>query len=222
MGLVFLAFWLILFFFRKDTRKELVIVSSVFAIGGILTDILYTRDWWNPQTITNTVFSFEAALTGFGIAGVGSVAYEELFKKRVKIRKKTKEHERMQTIHVILLIALATTVFYGSYFIFGLNSLYATILTFIIPSIIIWVQRPDLIVDSFASGIILVGVAFCVYAVLHILTPGWIEAFWIFSNTPKIMILSLPLDDVIWYFVAGLFFGPIYEFWQEGKLIDTK
>lgn len=222
MGLTFLAIWLILFFYRKDTRKELVIVSSVFALGGPIMDILFTQDWWNPQTITNTVFSFESILTGFAIAGVASVIYEDIFKKQVKIRQKTKQDERMQTIHVLLLLALSATVFFGSFYAFGLNSLYATIFAFVLPSIIMWIQRPDLMLDSFATGIILIGVASIVYTVLHFLTPGWVETFWVFSNTPKIMFLNLPLDDIIWYFAAGLFFGPIYEFWQEGRLIDTK
>jgi hypothetical protein len=29
------------------------------------------------------------------------------------------------------------------------------------------------------------------------------------------------IDDIIWYFFAGLFIGPLYEYWQEGKLVDA-
>jgi len=55
---------------------------------------------------------------------------------------------------------------------------------------------------------------------LELLTPGWIHAFWIFKNVPDIVIFNLPIDDIIWYFLAGLFIGPLYEYWKEGKLIN--
>mgnify|MGYP000515945139 CR=1 FL=1 len=37
LGLVFFVIWLFLFLFRKDTRKEMLIMSILFGIAGILT-----------------------------------------------------------------------------------------------------------------------------------------------------------------------------------------
>jgi len=49
-----------------------------------------------------------------------------------------------------------------------------------------------------------------------------VQAFWYFKNIPNIVIFSVPLDDFIWYFLAGAFIGPLYEFWQEARLIKQK
>jgi len=96
MGLVFFAIWLALFIWRKNTRKEMMIMSLIFAFAGPLADILYTQDWWYPLTLINTIIGPEALLVGFMIGGVASIIYEDIFKKRLKIRKisKTKETQR--------------------------------------------------------------------------------------------------------------------------------
>jgi len=69
MGLVFAVIWIALFLWRRDTRKEMLIMSSIFGLAGPVADILYTQDWWAPQTITNTAIGFEAVLVGFMIGG---------------------------------------------------------------------------------------------------------------------------------------------------------
>ena len=44
-------------------------------------------------------------------------------------------------------------------------------------------------------------------------TPGWIDAFYYFRNTPRILVGPLPLDDLILYLFAGAFLGVQYEWW---------
>ena len=68
----------------------------------------------------------------------------------------------------------------------------------------------------------LVLVASFVYTIIEILTPGWINAFWQFKNVPNIILFNLPLDDLIWYFLAGIYIGPLYEYWQESKILNLK
>ncbi len=53
-GLIFLVVWVALFVWRKSDRKEMTIMTLIFAFAGPAADILYTQDWWNPLTITNT------------------------------------------------------------------------------------------------------------------------------------------------------------------------
>jgi len=221
MGLVFFAIWLALFIWRKNTRKEMMIMSLIFAFAGPLADILYTQDWWYPLTLTNTIIGPEALLVGFMIGGVASIIYEDIFKKRLKIRKISKTKETQRNFSFFFILSISTIIFFSSFYLLKFNSLFATIFALLIPTIIIWIKRKDLILDSLATGVLLVIVASLVYAVLEFLTPGWIHAFWYFKNVPDIIIFSLPLDDIIWYFLAGLFIGPLYEYWQESKLVDA-
>ena len=82
-----LAIWLFFFFRRKDTRKEMLIISIIFGIMGLLVESVYIYDWWQPLTITGTAIGLEDFLFGFLFGGVAAVFYEHLFNKKIKSKK---------------------------------------------------------------------------------------------------------------------------------------
>ncbi len=84
--LILLVLWLVLFLYRKDTRKEMLILSLIFGVIGPFVELVHVLDWWKPLTITSTIPGIEDFLFGFGIGGVASVVYEHLFNKKVKIK----------------------------------------------------------------------------------------------------------------------------------------
>ena len=222
LGVVFGLVWAALYWWRKDTRREMLIISLLFTLPGPISDLLYTRDWWRPITLTNTVFSLESMLVAFMIGGIGSVLYEDFFKKKVKVRKTKRKEIPQKLLHIELIFLFGAIIFFGSFYIFHTNSLVSSIIASFSPIILIWIKRHDLIIDSLASGVLLLITAIVVYSTLEILTPGWVDKFWYFQNTPRIKILNLPLDDVIWYFLAGLLIGPLYEYWLEGRMINQR
>lgn len=219
MGLIFFIFWLFLFLWRKDVRKEMLVMSVIFGIIGPLADLLYTQDWWSPLTITKTTIGFEAVIVGFMIGGIAAVIYEELFKKKIKLRKKA---EGKNTKFIVFMMLMSAVLFFGSFYLFGINSLYSSIIAFAIPIIVIYIKRNDLIVDSLMTGLCLLITAFLVYSIINLITPGWVQAFWHFTNVPNTMIISLPIDDFVWYVLAGMLIGPLYEFWQEARLVKKR
>ena len=222
MALLFFIVWLLLFLWRKDTRKEMLVMSFVLALGGPISDILYTQDWWRPITLTYTRIGPESLIVGFMIGGISAVIYEDFFKKRIKIRKVSKNRKGKENLSLVLILSLLIVLFFGSFYLFKFNSLLATSFAFLIPTFLIWIKRKDLIVDSLFTGVVLVIVACFVYSALEFLTPGWIQAFWYFKNVPNVVFFNLPLDDIIWYFLAGLFIAPLYEFWKEETFIAEK
>jgi len=199
----------------------MLVMSLVFAFAGPLADILYTQDWWRPLSLTNTTIGPEALLVGFMIGGIASIIYEVIFQKRLETHKVFKAKEAQRNFSFLSILLISAILFFGSFYLLKFNSLFSTILALLVPTIMIWIKRRDLILDSFGTGIFLVIVASLVYSVLEFLTPGWVHAFWFFKNVPDIIIFNLPLDDIIWYFLAGLFIGPLYEYWQESKLVDN-
>src|SRR3989339_501727 len=79
--LVLLVFWSILFYLRKDVRKEMQAISLIFGIIGIFTGFIYFHDWWHPQTITNTTISLEDFLVGCKLPGILIIYQVYLFLK---------------------------------------------------------------------------------------------------------------------------------------------
>ncbi|HVY01237.1 MAG TPA: lycopene cyclase domain-containing protein [Candidatus Nanoarchaeia archaeon] len=219
MGLIFLIIWLILYLWREDTRKQMISISFIFGFAGVGADILYTQDWWSPLTLTNTRIGFEAFIVGFCIAGIATVIYEDLFKKRIRKRKNVnKEKVFAKELKITLLMLF---LFFGTFYFFNLNSFIATIITLSVPTLIIYLKRKDLIIDSIVSGFLMLFIAFIVYSLLELITPGWVEEFWHFTNVPNFIFLNMPLDDMIWYFLTGMLIGPLYEFWYETKLVEN-
>ena len=222
MGLGFSIVWLLLFFLRKDNRKQMLFISVLGALAGPFFDILYTQDWWMPANITTTKIGYiEGALTGFMIAGIATVIYEDIFRERIII-KTNKKKELIEDFHLLLLVLFTVVASLSAFFIFHINSLLSTLFAFIIPILLIYYSRRDLIISSLATSLLLALIAAGVYSVINFFTPGWIVKFWYFKNVPDIIILNLPLDDLLWYIFAGAYLGPLYEYWREGKFAKFK
>lgn len=220
--MIVLTLWLILFLYRKDTRKEMLIISLFFGVAGSLVEMIHVLDWWRPLTITNTTVGIEDFLFGFGIGGIASVIYEHVFNKRVKIKKVKEIKEQKRNINFLFLLALLFILFFGGFFIFNLNSFEAMLVSFIIPILIIYIKRKDLIKDSLVSGILVLIASIIGYHILNLITPGFFDEFWLFQNIGRVIVLGIPLEEHIFYFLAGALLGPLYEYWKEGKLINIR
>ena len=220
--LIILALWLILFLRRKDTRKEMIILSLIFSAVSLLTAKIYILDWWRPLTITGTIPGIEDALFGFGVGGIASVIYEHLFNKRVKIKKVKKIKEQKRNLNFLTILSLLGIIFLSGFSIFNLNSFESTVVAFIISTAVIYIKRNDLIKDSLLSGLLVLITSILGYHILNLITPGFFESFWLFQNIGRVIILGIPIEEHIFYFLAGAFVGPLYEYWKEGKLINIR
>ena len=81
-NLFFLAVWIILFIYRRDLRRKMLVMSLVVAPMGPLSEIFYLRDYWQPQLFNGWLIGIEDLLFGFAIGGIAAVIYEELFGKK--------------------------------------------------------------------------------------------------------------------------------------------
>jgi len=104
----------------------------------------------------------------------------------------------------------------------GVNSFITSSIALASPAIFMLIRRPDLIKRALISGILLVFVCMVVYTFLDLLSPGWIDEFFHFQNTPRIILWNLPIDDLVQYFLLGLFAGPIYDYWNGLKLVRKR
>lgn len=221
LALLFLAGWLFLYLRRKDERRELLVLSFPMATFGVAADLLYVRDWWNPLTVLGSApVSGEALIASFGIVGVGSVLPEYL------LRLRTTSPGKIFTRHELAVFCTTfftmAALFYGSFFLLSANSLVATVLTLIVPTVFMWGRRMDLLWVGLANGGFMVAFSALVYTGVTYLAPGWIDSFYLFENTPALVLLNVPIDDIVFYFCSGVFFGTFYEWWQNVRRVPLR
>lgn len=217
--LVLFAIWLVLFLWRRDVRKEMIILSLIFGFLGILVQFVYINDWWHPLTLTGTRIGIEDFIFGFCVAGIAAVIYEEIFKKKIRIRKKSKKKEIREDINFVFILILGCVLFFGSFYLLRLNSVLASLIGLGVPILLIWIKRMDLILDSLVSGILLMIASVPAFVIPELITPGVVKNFWFLENLSGVIILKVPLEDLIWFFLAGAYIGPLYEYWREGRLV---
>lgn len=61
----------------------------MITIGPLSEYLFWTRDWWKPTTITDTVVGVEDFLLSFTNGGIAAVIYEEVFDKKSTFRVQT-------------------------------------------------------------------------------------------------------------------------------------
>ena len=120
-ALILLAVWIILFLWRKDIRKEMLVISSLIAVLSLPLNYLYAQDWWHPLTITGTHLGIEDIILGFAGGGIAAVVYEVVFKMKLKKRKIGKKLAKLELFFPLF---LGLFLFFGIFYLFKISSLY--------------------------------------------------------------------------------------------------
>ena len=203
-------------------RTEMLTMSAIFGIAGLFVEPVYIRDWWQPLTIFGTSIGLEDFLFGALIGGISAVSYEVIFKRRLYPRKSRSRERTFYESYLFLgSIMLCGALFYAT-FLAGFSSFISSLVALSIATLLIWFHREDLIVDSLASGFLLVFFGLSWFGIAECITPGWVEKYWLHANLSNVIILNAPLEDIVWGFLAGTYIGPLYEFWKEGKLVPLR
>ena len=210
LGFTYLFVWCIFFFALPKVRKEFIFMSVLFSAAGLVADYFYLKDWWQPITLSGSFISFEGFLTGLSIGGFTSIAYY-LFTKKKESSKKIHLIKDLNKKSFLLFIGGLFILVLLVFFISNKNSFLTTTIPLLILLTTMFIKRPDLIKNSLISGLSMLIIGTLVYYFVDSMTPGWIEEFWVSSDLLKTKILSLPLNDVFWYFLVGMYIGPLFE-----------
>lgn len=206
-SLFFLLVWIILFLYRRDLRKEMLIMSLVVAPMGPLSQFFYLRDYWQPELFSGWVIGFEDLLFGFAIGGIAAVIYEIFFGKKYVKRHLPTHSKWMFAVALFGIIWM----FVGS-MVLNFNSIYVSTLGFLIIGTSILFYRHDLLKDALFSGLLVGGLMFVFYLIFSQLFDGVIQEWWKLENISGILIFSAPLEELMWGFGWGFVAGPAYEF----------
>ncbi|MBI2029834.1 hypothetical protein HYT02_05440 [Candidatus Gottesmanbacteria bacterium] len=192
----------------------MLLVSLLTAPLG-LTEPFFIPSYWSPPTLFNLAykihFDIESIIFSFAVGGITAVIYEAIFKVK---RKKLPNHNQHQSRHRIHAIALASPIvsFLLLFLLTPLNVIYCAIIALIIGVIATWYCRPDLLQAMFTGGFLFLIVYFVIFFITFVLlTPGYIQAVWNFSNISGILILGVPVEELLFAGSLGAMWSSIYE-----------
>lgn len=212
-GLIFGLVWLAFFVARKDLRREMLTLSLLIGVLGPLSEHFYLQDYWSPEYLFPSFLRIEDFLAGFFLGGISAVGYEVIW------RKKHQCACGLKTNWVLLpaaLLGLGSMIFF--FHGLGWNSIYASIVSFLITAGLILIVRPELAPAALGSGLTLAVIMFVFYLIYQQIYPGIIQEWWQLKNISGILLFGVPLEELLWGFTWGLIGGSLYEFVAKVKL----
>lgn len=213
----FCLIWIFFLLKRKDLKKEIIFTSILIGILSVLTSYYWwSKDWWKPLTITGTIVGIEDFIMGFTAGGIMSVIYDFIFLK--EYRRVDLKCNFIKTCFVLLFMACLTA---WLFFMIGLTSFWSsTISMFLIIIFMIFIRR-DLFFDSLFSGIAMMFISIFFYLIIILISNTWINITYLYGYG-LIRIFTIPIEEFVFWFLAGMWVGPFYEFAFGKKLKNIK
>lgn len=212
--IVLLAVWLILFYVRKDLRSGMLIMSLLVGVLSMATSYYWwTSDWWHPINITGSRVGLEDFLMGFSSGGIMATIYEEVFRKRL-YRCRLKNHSSGALVVLSLLAQITAFCFWGWHF----TSFVASAIAMVLVGLYMSYYRDDLAVAGLVSGILMAAVSLLFYRSIIFIYPDWVKETYFLNHLSGILLFGIPIEEFIFWFLAGYVFGPFYEYWKEEGL----
>ena len=222
--LYFLAIWLFFFWKWPRRRKPMVIIGTLFVTLGLFAEYFWwLPDWWHPQNLTGTRIGIEDVILSFTLPGILVLNYKFFFKKDLdrefKLDKSTFLVAVRRFTPVFILSFVVSSMLF---FIFHIHSVISTSAGMLVAIFIIITSRKDLFPAMLRSAVLAIIISIPAYLVFVLLSPGSIAAFWNFSQITGYKIIGIPIEDIIWFALAGFLMGGIVEYGFDHRLVDEK
>ena len=219
IALMLFGVWILLFKHRKDLRFKMII-SSLAVLPFAFFDYYSQPSYWHPQTFWNIPIGIEGFLAGFSFGGIASVLYEEILNKHLR---KIRETKKKQFEHLIIPTIVIGISFIAFVFL-KMNMMHALMTGLLAGIVFLILMGKDLFVPLLFSGIFF---GFFYLIVLFIWLRMFPDAFywWNLNIFWNITLLGIPLGEVLFGFLYGAFWGPVYEFlfgYKEVKSLTKK
>lgn len=189
------------------------LVSIFISFLSFVTSYLWwTKDWWRPQTVTGTVVGIEDLLLGFFTGGIMSVIYDFIFRKGYKNNASKKILPNGP-----LLIIFTGCLMEWLFLKVGLTSFLACTITLALTIFFMILVRKDLFYDSLVSGVSMMLISILFYLIIILFSNTWIDNTYL-NGLSGLRIANVPIEEFIFWFLAGMWIGPFYEYTVGKKL----
>lgn len=201
----------LIYYLRPSLRHGILLAGIIYMPFTLLAEyFLYTSDWWHPLTITDTRIGIEDVLITVSNCGFAYALYPFFFKKQKVIETTI----RAKTSFIILSInlLLIAFLFWGLHW----SSFLATEACSIGTIILLVARKPKILPPSLFTGGVLLLSYIPIYWILIWFSPEFIEKTWMLKNLSGILIFQIPVEDLIFYFLAGVFVPTVF-FYSSSK-----
>ena len=221
IALMYLPVFLFLFFWRKDTRKEMLVAGLAFGIIAFLTEPIFIKYYWHPEYIWPffingvQIGSFEDFIYGFLKGGIAAIIYEEFFHKTI-CKMRNHKHHWKRMIAPIYLGGICIFLFCTISLEF--NPVYSSILAISIFGIYLCLYRRDLLINAIYSALLVAGLTYIGFILVLYVFPNLIDVWWKHDTLSQLYFSKIPLEEILEGGLIGFFGGPFYEFFNGLKL----
>ncbi|MFA6270440.1 MAG: lycopene cyclase domain-containing protein [Candidatus Paceibacterota bacterium] len=225
--ILFLA-WLAFFISRKDLRKDMLwsgyYYFIILSIGFILIKIVSPNisanktiipGYWNPDTFFDLGritggYSIEDAFYMFLTGGIAAAVYEVIFRKK-NTGKKLKNKPHYALISGVLVGGITSSIF-------DLNLIWVLIIFGFVASLVICLQRRDLIAEVILGGISYLFVYIFFSLLFTSIFPNYITDFYSLQNLSGVLTFNhIPIEELLFALSFGMSWSPIYEYVKNEK-----
>jgi hypothetical protein len=207
-ALLFIPVWLVLYWRYPAGRREMLVMSGVFVVIGVPMELLvFSRDWWHPETITGTTVGIEDVIYSIGNGGYMAALYGAVGGGRLITEQAPPGWPmRLAPLAAISLLPLALQRW------LGVHSFVGTTLGSAIALLVILSARRDLIRVALATAVIGTVLAIPVYLIMEAVFPGWIAATWDLRGLSGMVLIGIPIEDLAWYLYTSALWSTYYKF----------
>ncbi|MBA2655313.1 MAG: hypothetical protein H0U71_09670 [Gammaproteobacteria bacterium] len=220
-ALFYLLLWCILFVWRKEFRKEMLIVS-LFTLPLGLTEPLFVPSYWHPPSLFNlamrTGFDIESLIFSFAIGGIAAVIYQSIFKVQLQSVSKKEMSRKRHRWHGFILM-LPAIIFALLAVLTSWNNIYSASIALFVGSLAAGYCRPDLKKKIWVGGLLFLFLYSIFFWVLIFIFPDFVKEAWNLSALSGILTLGIPIEELLFAFTFGMLWSSLYEhfFWLKCK-----
>lgn len=211
----FVLVWILIYTYIPFTRHEQLRMSVACIPGGPLSELLYFRDYWYPESAFPLQLGpihtlVEDSLFAFAFAGITTTLYQ-IVRGHYLIAGSNLKGGARQSCLLVAIVSLSL-IFLGE-----LNSIFATSIGFLMGAAwMVW-RRPDLFWPALGSGFLVMLMMLAVYLAGYYAVENSediLRNIWKLYEAPwgSRRMAGIPLTELIWAFSFGTFFGPLYAF----------
>ena len=204
----------------KESKKEMVVVSLWTSLFGF-TEPLFVPEYWAPPSLFDlalrTGFDIESIIFAFAAGGLVVVLYEQIFRTAHEKMSVTAQHAPRHRYHLWAILS-APIIFVLLELTTKLNPIYTSEIALVLGGLFACYCRPDLKKKMVASAFLFLGLYFFYFLTLIAIYPGYVERVWNLAAISGILILSVPLEELMFAFSFGFLWSSIYEHFTWRKI----
>lgn len=203
----FLILWLPLFILNKEGRKWMLYMSLFGLIMGFpFVQHMYVSDWWHPAFIFDYSIKIEDLIFGFTLVGSISSMYS-LFKSK----DKKLVQRKISRIYKIIIIIFTFGFMFSLFYVFGVSLFWTSIIGLSLGTFVIFIKKPTFLKYALITGILISIIIFPGYLFGIYLDPNFIQDQWFVDKLSGITLLSIPIEEFIFYIFASLGISALQE-----------